>query len=142
MITHHALDLIQDAFGMQQTDSVASNQTTKRVANKTQLLDLAAFSLDELQLLLDLEAHTLTAEFDAIISEGSAVALGGCDPELVGWVPVTQRLGDLSQVRWVSPELQFRRRASVGRTREVTPQVPTAGCLQRSHVDGSLTPSI
>jgi hypothetical protein len=91
---------------VQQADGVARNQPAERVADDAQLGDAAAAALDGPQLVLDLDAHALAAELDAVVGEGAAVALDRQDVQLVGRVLGAQAGGDGGHVVGVAPELR------------------------------------
>lgn len=107
--TYHALDLVQQPLGVQQPNGVARNQAAERVSDDAQLLDLAAPALDNLQLLLDLDADPLAAQLDAIVRKAAAVALRHENVQLRGRVLLTQGLRDVGQMVGVPPELWYER---------------------------------
>ena len=112
-VAHHALEVVQHAAGKEQADGVARDEPAQRVADDAELLDVPPFALDHLQLLLDLEAHALSAALDAVVGEGAAVALGHEDVDLVARELGAEGLGDRGHVAGVAPELDGGENGSV-----------------------------
>jgi hypothetical protein len=106
-VAYHALQLVQHAPGEEQANGVSCDQAAERVADNAELGYVSALALDQLQLLLDLNAHALAAEFNAIVCEGAAVTLCDQDVELIGRVLVSQGFGHGPHVVRVAPELPW-----------------------------------
>ena len=60
---------------VQQTDSVSSNESTKRISSNTELRDSVALFLQLLKPSLDLIRNALAAKLNAIVGETTRVAL-------------------------------------------------------------------
>ena len=74
-VTYYWLDLFEHPMVVQQTDSVSSNESTKRISSNTELRDSVALFLQLLKPSLDLIRNALAAKLNAIVGETTRVAL-------------------------------------------------------------------
>jgi hypothetical protein len=89
---------------VQQADGIPRDQSTERVSNDGDPLDVMALPCQFLQLLFYLTGDTFATRFDAIVGEAPRIALRDEDVELIVGVPVFDGLSQVLEVDWIAPE--------------------------------------
>ena len=71
----HRLNLVKDAFRIEQSNRIARDQASERVTYQADLLDIMSALSKFLQRVLDLVRDPLSTSLDTIVCEASGISL-------------------------------------------------------------------